>query len=178
MGSIFFGDMWASLDLGSFLPPTVTLLRTVKTCPPEQNQKNEFVHVPLWERDCFSLWHSGNCWLTCFFLAPAWRHSYLKITVVGSWCICAYFVVKNKESSCMYVCRYYSSFWRAVWNSHLYNTESLGWEVLCPEGSSSESDSQRWACKGGIRFLFVPLRFWVDIGVFNSLMWRGKRLIS
>lgn len=106
-------------------------------------------------------------------------HSYLKITVVGHWCwcICACFVVKKKAGSCLYVCRYYSSFWRVVWNSHLYHTESLGWEVLCPEGSSSESDSKRWACKGGIRFPFVPLRFWVDIGVFNSLMGRGRRLI-
>lgn len=35
--------------------------------------------------------------------------------------------------------------------------------MLCPEGSSSESDSQRGAFKGGIRVPFVSLGFWVDV---------------
>lgn len=35
--------------------------------------------------------------------------------------------------------------------------------MLCPEGSSSESDSQKGAHKDGIRFPFVSLGFWLDV---------------
>lgn len=50
-----------------------------------------------------------------------------------------------------------------MWIPDLYVTESVGWDVLCPQSSSSESDSQKGACKGGIRFPFVSLVFWVDV---------------